>query len=139
LAGNGDGAYGGDGGKAELASLWFPQGMATDNYGGVYVADQGNNRVRFISSSIFVNTVENTIDRISIYPNPSNGVFRLQIFSGTDENADIAIYNTLGQKVYELTGRTNKPVEVRPDLPPGQYLLQAHTVTGKYTERLIVQ
>jgi sugar lactone lactonase YvrE len=139
LAGNGDGAYGGDGGKAKLASLWFPQGMATDNYGGVYVADQGNNRVRFISSSIFVNTVENTIDRISIYPNPSNGVFRLQIFSTNDENAEIVIFNTLGQMVYELNGRTNTPLEVRPDLPAGQYLLRAQTATGKYTERLIVQ
>ncbi len=139
LAGNGAGAYSGDGGPAKVASLWFPQGLVADRNGGVYVADQGNNRVRFISSSIFVNTVENTIDRVSIFPNPANGVFRLQVFSATDEALDVMIYNTAGQKAYELSGRTNKAIEVRPELAPGMYLLQAKTAGGKYTERLMIQ
>jgi hypothetical protein len=48
IAGTGSGGYNGDGQPANLALLAGPRGVATDAAGNVYIADNGNNRVREI-------------------------------------------------------------------------------------------
>ena len=47
----GDGAYGysGDTGPATSASLQFPEGVAVDSAGNLYIADMENNRIRKVS------------------------------------------------------------------------------------------
>ncbi len=45
----GYGGYLGDGGLATKAELWFPNGLAIDTHGNVYIADVWNNRVRKVS------------------------------------------------------------------------------------------
>ena len=49
VAGLGYGIFGGDGGPASAASMFQPNGLATDAAGNVYFADCGNNRVRKIN------------------------------------------------------------------------------------------
>ncbi|MBM4281053.1 MAG: DUF4215 domain-containing protein [Deltaproteobacteria bacterium] len=51
LAGTGVAGFSGDGGPARLAQLSSPRGVAATAAGVVYVADQGNHRVRFIDGS----------------------------------------------------------------------------------------
>ncbi|MGZ4088229.1 MAG: NHL domain-containing protein, partial [Bacteroidia bacterium] len=51
IAGNGTGGFGGDGGPATSAKLNLPTGVAVDKAGNVYIADQGNNRIRKVSVS----------------------------------------------------------------------------------------
>jgi len=48
VAGNGHGGYSGDGARATSATLNFPLGVAVDMYGGLYVADTVNGRVRAV-------------------------------------------------------------------------------------------
>ncbi len=48
VAGNGEVGSEGDGGKATSASLNFPEGVAIDVEGNIYVADSGNNRIRTV-------------------------------------------------------------------------------------------
>lgn len=57
IAGNGNQAYGGDGGPAIAASFAEPQGLAVDGAGNVYVADTDNNRVRRIATDGSIATV----------------------------------------------------------------------------------
>ena len=57
VAGNGGGAYAGDGGAATNASLYYPQAVAVDSIGNLYVADTGNNRVRKVAASGIISTV----------------------------------------------------------------------------------
>ena len=48
VAGNGIAGYNGDGSLATTASLFSPNGVVADFSGNVYIADQGNNRIRKI-------------------------------------------------------------------------------------------
>ena len=56
VAGNGVAGYSGDGGLATIASLNGPFGVAVDNIGNLYIADQGNNRIRKVLASTGVIT-----------------------------------------------------------------------------------
>ncbi len=56
-AGNGIGAFYGDGGLATLASLNFPGGVAVDKQHNVYIADASNNRIRMVNSQGVISTI----------------------------------------------------------------------------------
>jgi len=43
--------YFGDGGPADYGALWFPEGVATDALGNVYIADEQNNVVRKVTAA----------------------------------------------------------------------------------------
>jgi trimeric autotransporter adhesin len=51
FAGNGTGGYGGDNGPAASAELQLPVGIALDSAGNLYIADEGNNVIRKVSTS----------------------------------------------------------------------------------------
>jgi S-formylglutathione hydrolase FrmB len=61
IAGNGIGGYNSDGIAATTAQLNYPDGVAVDGSGNVYIADCHNNRVRKVSSSTgIISTVAGT-------------------------------------------------------------------------------
>jgi sugar lactone lactonase YvrE len=51
VAGDGSPTYSGDGGAATSATIRFPEGVAVDTHGNVYIADSGNNRIRMVAAS----------------------------------------------------------------------------------------
>ena len=59
----GGGAYngfGGDGGPATAASLGFPNGVAVDAFGNLFIADTSNSRIRKVSAGGIITTVAGT-------------------------------------------------------------------------------
>jgi uncharacterized protein (TIGR03437 family) len=56
IAGVGRLGYSGDGNPATKAEIW-PTGVTVDATGNVYIADQGNSRVRRVSTGGFISTV----------------------------------------------------------------------------------
>ena len=54
------GGFGGDGGPATEARLWFPSGVAVDGAGHLYIADLGNDRIRKVDSAGVITTVAGT-------------------------------------------------------------------------------
>jgi sugar lactone lactonase YvrE len=57
VAGNGSGAFSGDGGLATDASLDLPNSLAFDAAGNLYIADYGNNRLRKVDLNGIISTV----------------------------------------------------------------------------------
>ena len=49
VAGNGTRGFSGDGGLATAAAFYYPTGIAVDVVGNLYIADNGNNRIRKVS------------------------------------------------------------------------------------------
>ena len=60
FAGNGTGAYTGDGGQATAASLHYPSGVATDLNGNIYISDAGNNCIRKVDATGTISTIAGT-------------------------------------------------------------------------------
>lgn len=61
IAGNGTGAYAGDGGFAIPAEIFNPRGVAVDSAGNVYLTDVGNNRIRKLTASTgIISTIAGT-------------------------------------------------------------------------------
>jgi uncharacterized protein (TIGR03437 family) len=56
IAGNGTRGFSGDGGPATAASFRAPIGLAVDQFGNVYVADNSNGRVRKIDAAGIITT-----------------------------------------------------------------------------------
>ncbi len=61
VAGNGCCGYSGDGQLATSAALTYPQGVAVDSSGNIYIADTGNNVVRKVSTSGIITTIAGSI------------------------------------------------------------------------------
>ena len=57
IVGNGGSGFSGDGGPATNANLKLPAGIALDRYGNLLIADQGNYRVRMVSTNGLITTV----------------------------------------------------------------------------------
>lgn len=60
VAGNGSVGFGGDGGPATAASMAGNWGMAVDAFGNIYISDQGNHRIRKVSSTGIITTIAGT-------------------------------------------------------------------------------
>jgi uncharacterized protein (TIGR03437 family) len=52
VAGNGTQGFSGDGGPATDAQFYFPEGLAVDASGNLYIADPGNHRIRKVSNGV---------------------------------------------------------------------------------------
>ena len=60
IAGNGEQGYTGDGGAALDASFYYPEGLAVDEQGRIYVGDEWNHAVRVIEPTGLISTLIGT-------------------------------------------------------------------------------
>jgi sugar lactone lactonase YvrE len=57
FAGNNTSGFSGDGGQAASAQLNYPQGLAIDNIGNLYISDMGNRVIRKVNTSGVISTI----------------------------------------------------------------------------------
>jgi len=73
---------------------------------------------------------------ISIYPNPSNGVFTI---SGIEVNASINIYNAIGELVKSIQSTDNNTTVDLSDYSNGIYFIKIKNNKGEAIQKLIKQ
>ncbi len=140
VVGNGVHGYNGDNILAKNAQIWFPEGLALDAWGRLYLADKGNNRIRLITKTLGLNNVGNEVAGITVYPNPNNGNFTVNIHSALDEEVQLVMLNVTGIRVGEIHAATNRQISFTTDnLPPGMYFLSARTEHASLKEKVMVR
>jgi sugar lactone lactonase YvrE len=138
IAGNGSGGFSGDGGLAIDAELASPDDVYPDKNGNLYIADWGNNRIRYIRNTVFVNLIKFTEPSISIYPNPTKGIFYVKLLSGINAIVPISIKDVLGNEVLEVDLFTNQISTIKIDVPAGVYFLSATYFGERWYDKIIV-
>ena len=138
-AGNGTSGYSGNGGNAADAELAGPYGVAVDNTGKVYLTDEINNVAQVIGAP---NEVKNiVIDAgLSVYPNPSSGVFNIEIpqLAGA---FTVVITDVTGHVIESKNGSNSQAQKMTftlSDLPAGTYLLSVNTAAKTYRQKVAV-
>jgi hypothetical protein len=63
IAGNGQRGYSGDNGPANQCQLDYPEGLAIDRFGHLYIADKDNNLIRKVDTNGFITTVVGDLDQ----------------------------------------------------------------------------
>ena len=134
VAGNGTGAYSGDGGQGTLAEINTPIGIAVDAIGNMYIADASNNRVRKLTgvcqaTDIYQISGHNT--QISVYPNPANN----KITIDANDVVELKLFDVLGKQIFA----TKTPEVDVSDFNDGVYFIQVQTKQSTTTQKIIVQ
>ena len=124
FAGDGSFGYAGDGGPASICSFTYPAGVAVDSIGNLYIADDGNNRIRYINTKATGLPQSKLQSDFNIYPNPSTGKCSIMVSSSKLESLHITISSMAGQVVYTKTISTNLASEFK-IVTPGVYLVTA--------------
>lgn len=140
VAGNGEAGYNGDNIQATNARLWFPEGIALDRRGQLYICDKGNDRIRLVTGVLDINNISNEQLSLSLFPNPNDGDFTVNFSSPVEEQVHIVISSVTGQKVQDIMASANSPVQVSlRGMAPGMYYLSAATAHGVLNERVVVR
>lgn len=93
------------------------------------------NKLMDIPSAIEYSSVGNAMQ---VYPNPNNGIFKLQLTDETDVIQHLSIIDITGREV-KVIWKTGSIVELNLEQEPaGIYFLNVITNTGRYTSRISV-
>jgi hypothetical protein len=94
-----------------------------------------------------VNELNNSFN-VSIFPNPSNGIFNLEfgVMDGSAphttsiglKDAQLCIYNALGENVYSEKIRNPQSVILNLDLPNGVYFMHLQTAQGAAIKKMFI-
>ncbi len=76
---------------------------------------------------------------ISIYPNPSNGIFQFNLENIQSVKANLQIYNILGEMVYAATTEKQQIQIDLSSLSKGIYLVKVYESTKIYTQKITIQ
>lgn len=78
-------------------------------------------------------------NKVKIYPNPNKGLFTIAVPTGFSEMR-LAVYNVVGNKLYENSWRNNKAVDINlSSLPKGIYYLSLFIDNEEKKERMVIQ
>lgn len=83
------------------------------------------------------------VEEITIYPNPTTGVFNISILNANFNQISITVFDITGKEVYSVTDK-NTHAEYKKqinlgDLTSGMYYVRLNTGTDVKTKKLIIQ
>jgi len=123
VAGNGTYGFSGDGGAA-TAGQFSSVSLAVDGGGNIYIADGGNNRIRKVTCCPEdIKNIDTKSESIKAYPDPTSNILHIQ---SPVIIQHVAVYNLMGQIVYETKSSATEMDINTEHLPAGMYLLKVN-------------
>ncbi|MBO4582105.1 MAG: C10 family peptidase [Bacteroidales bacterium] len=119
----------------------------------VYVVNSNAVYVKFLSDNadagtgweiewidnVNINEKEAGFGAIKVYPNPANSILNVEVNTINGEDADLMLYNVLGEMVAN-TSTTDARASINVDnLAKGMYLLKITTSQGSTTKKVTIQ
>ncbi len=92
----------------------------------------------FLPTGIYENADEN--DRLSIYPNPTTGICKIQIENGqlSIDNYQLSIYNALGECIHrQINKSTNQQIDLS-SLPAGMYTCIVRANDSTFRKKIVI-
>ncbi|MCF8451361.1 MAG: T9SS type A sorting domain-containing protein [Taibaiella sp.] len=139
----------GNGGLATKASI-VPYGMCFDSCGNMFLGGVMQS-VRAITPVLPTNGIlckqilksENiaalNTSELTIYPNPNNGTFNVNVSSTANEPIQITITDITGRKIATQSSETNKDTQIQLNNPKGLYFINVATPSGVISNKILVQ
>lgn len=95
-------------------------------------------KFQYCTSGCGTDIQDNNLDNnLTIFPNPTNGLFNLKI--NTFENTQIKVYNVLGECIYQnISTSSNFQIDLSSQTS-GVYFIQLHTEQGTINKKIIIQ
>ncbi len=106
VAGNGHSAFSGDGGSATSASLFYPEGVALDSAGNIYIADSANNRVRKVSNGTITTVAGNGTAGFSGDGGPATSATLTPNGVAVDSAGDLYIADRFSNRIRKVSNGT---------------------------------
>jgi hypothetical protein len=139
FAGNGLSGYEGDTGPAYAAEFSDPTGLVFDAADNLYIADFGNQCIRYVNSTEGVSENQSNNIFLDVWPNPNHGSFTINMRTANKDQMQIVITNIFGEKVKELKAVTNVPTVIAIDVAPGIYSVSCIMESCKLSNTVVIK
>lgn len=90
------------------------------------------------SITISVASINGLSQQIEVFPNPSQGIFHVNLTDGLSGELNVKVTNLVGQEVFRSSGQQSVRVDLSGQVP-GVYLLQGSLDGQAFTRKLIVE
>ena len=123
-------------GNVSNAEFYFPFALAKDNFGDIFVSDNGNNVVREIYPP-GVTGVKNIVKEnttLQVYPNPCNS--NLTVISSENGQADLL--DLTGRVIWSTDHFVSPYTLPTTDIAPGVYFFRVHTHGNVAVSKVVV-
>jgi len=97
-------------------------------------------RMNFDPSSLSTNDL--FVGEFNVHPNPSTGIFTVELNNIKDDDYKISITNVLGQEVYTSTREISTLISEKIDLSDfekGVYILEVSNSNSTISEKIIIE
>ena len=140
VTGNDTAGFRGDGWPAIAGEINYPEGVAVDKNGNIYIADYSNGRVRKVmkdTTSVTTSVSDPYSPLFDIFPNPSNGKFNL-VTDNAQKECNAEVYNVLGQRIFQQVFHSLQNVIDLAGQPAGIYFLYLRSGAGNAFRKLVI-
>ena len=130
-------------------TISLPGGMGGTSFSLVFVGIRGSSYTSdmsidniLVDFTVGIEDETSTIEGISIAPNPSNGLFTMNIETPSMENFNMTVRDAQGRSVYtanfDVNGTYRNDLDFT-SFAKGVYYMQIQTEAGMKVEKLIIQ
>lgn len=92
-----------------------------------------------LCSGVYTPNVYKNSTALSVFPNPNNGSFTVNVSAGDKEETQFVITNLVGEKVKRFSAFTNTSVDIHfEDQPAGIYFITASNSHNQYIQKIVL-